>query len=67
MTFSSEALIPHLAMAMDLAPNILASRMNLAFAWADAGCFNEVHELIKPGRPGGGALPVLAGADAAHL
>lgn len=46
--FSSEALIPHLAMAMDLAPNALHYRLNLAFAWADVGCPHEAHELLKP-------------------
>lgn len=46
--FSPKALIPHLAMAMDLAPNVLHYRLNLVFAWADAGCHNEAHELLKP-------------------
>ncbi|MCI0464082.1 MAG: tetratricopeptide repeat protein [Gemmataceae bacterium] len=46
--FSSEALIPHLAMAMDLAPQVLHYRLNLAFAWTEAGCHQQAHELLKP-------------------
>lgn len=49
--FSPQALIPHLAMAMDLAPQVLHYRLNLAFAWAAVGCHHEAHELLKPVAP----------------
>lgn len=43
---SPEALIPPLAMAMDLAPEILHYRLNLAFVLADAGRAEEAHGLL---------------------
>jgi Flp pilus assembly protein TadD len=42
-----EALIPPLAMAMDLAPHIHHYRINLAFALAQAGRQDQAHELLK--------------------
>ncbi len=49
--FPPEALIPHLAMAMDLAPDVPHYRLNLAFAWADIGCHREAAELLAPVPP----------------
>jgi len=42
-----EALIPSLAMAMDLAPHIQHYRINLAFALSQSGRHDEAHELVK--------------------
>lgn len=42
-----EAIIPALAMAMDLAPDVLHYRLNLAFALADAGHPEEAHVLLE--------------------
>jgi tetratricopeptide (TPR) repeat protein len=41
-----EALIPPLAMAMDLAPHVLHYRLNLAFVLAEAGRPDEAHALL---------------------
>lgn len=42
------ALILHLAMALDLAPDVTHYRLNLAFNWAEAGDCGKAHELLKP-------------------
>jgi tetratricopeptide (TPR) repeat protein len=45
--YPPQALIPHLAMALDLAPNTLRYQLNLAFAWAEIGCDQEAHALLN--------------------
>lgn len=43
-----EELLTPLAMAMDLAPDMLHYRINLAFVWAELGDLSLAHELLGP-------------------